>query len=232
MDAITTKHLTKRFGPSTGGFTAVKDVTFSVGEGEIYALVGPNGAGKTTLLKLLVGLLSPTSGTASIHTYDVIHTPVAAKRQFGYVSDDPTAYEYLTGREFLTLTGRLRGLPEVKLRARIKELIPVFPIADIIDQPMTQYSRGNKQKIAVLASLLSHPKILIVDEPIVGMDATSIDIMGKLLRDYAKKGNSVLLVTHILDFAETYATRAGIMKEGKIAHEMQITASTSLAKFL
>lgn len=226
--AISTNNLSKRFGH----VIAVNNVNLSVNEGEIYALIGPNGAGKTTLLKMLVGLLTPTSGSASMYGNDIIRTPVAVKRLFGYVSDDTSAYEYLTGKEFLILTGRLRGLTSHTIQTRIRELLPIFPIDDIIDQPMSAYSRGNKQKVAFLSSILATPKILVIDEPIVGMDAASIDTMGKMLRAYAKKGNSILIVTHILDFAEQFADCACIMIEGKIVKETPITKSTSLEKLL
>jgi ABC-2 type transport system ATP-binding protein len=116
--------------------------------------------------------------------------------------------------------------------SRIDELVSVFPIEEIFDQPMSRYSRGNKQKVAVLAAVFAKPKLLIIDEPIVGMDARSIGIMGNLLSDYAKDGNAVVLVTHILDFAQKYADRAGIIREGVLTREVPVTKTTVLEKFL
>jgi ABC-2 type transport system ATP-binding protein len=232
MEALVVRHLTKRFGSPKNGYTAVNDVSFSVAPGEIYSLIGQNGAGKTTLLKMLVGLLIPTSGSASVYGHDITVSPVSAKRQIGYISDDPSAYEYLSGREFLTLTGRLREMKPRAILSRIDELVSVFPIEEIFDQPMSRYSRGNKQKVAVLAAVFAKPKLLIIDEPIVGMDARSIGIMGNLLSDYAKDGNAVVLVTHILDFAQKYADRAGIIREGVLTREVPVTKTTVLEKFL
>jgi ABC-2 type transport system ATP-binding protein len=228
MPAIITHGLTKRFDT----FTAVNSVNLSVKEGDLYALIGANGAGKTTLLKLLVGLLLPTAGTASIFGHDITRDPLAAKQHFGYVSDDPSAYDFLTGKEFLILTGRLRGMDGSALRDRIAELSDLFPIRDILSRPMTQYSRGNKQKVAFLASILTKPKLLIIDEPIVGLDSASIDIMGNALKTYTAEGNTVFIVTHILSFAQKYARQVGIMKEGKIIKEVPVTKTKSLDALL
>jgi ABC-2 type transport system ATP-binding protein len=228
MVAIQTKNLTKRFGY----FTAVDDVNLSVNEGDIYALIGPNGAGKTTLIKLLVGLLIPSSGSAVISGFDVASRPLSAKKEIGYVPDDPSAYDYLTGMEFLMLTGRLRGMKEGEVKKRIDALMPLFPIADVVVTPMAQYSRGNKQKVAVLAALMTKPKILCIDEPIVGMDPSSIDILGETLVKYAKGGNTVFFVTHILPFAQKYAKRVGVMKEGAIKKETMVTPELALGTLL
>ncbi len=226
--SIIIDHLSKSFGKKH----AVSDIHLTIYQGEVTALIGENGAGKTTLLKMLVGLLSPTSGTATLMGKDIQITPVSAKQTFGYVSDDPSAYDYLTGREFLTLTARLRRLPQELIVSKIAELTSLFPIAEIMDEPMNQYSRGSKQKVAFLASLISEPDILIIDEPIVGMDTKSIDILGKKLQSYATQGHTVFLVTHILDFAQRYAHRALIMNNGSITKDIGITKKTILSEFV
>jgi len=212
--------------------TAVDNVNLSVNEGELYALIGPNGAGKTTLIKLLVGLLIPTAGSAAIAGFDVASWPLSAKKEIGYVPDDPSAYDYLTGLEFLMLTGRLRGMKEGEVKKRIEALMPLFPIADVVPTPMAQYSRGNKQKVAVLAALMTKPKILLIDEPIVGLDPASIDILGETLVKYARKGNTVFFVTHILPFAQKYARRVGIMKDGAITKETIVSRAVALETLL
>lgn len=224
MPILVAHHLTKQFG----SFTAVNDVDLTLNAGDRYALIGENGAGKTTLMKLVVGLLLPSTGSAVIAGHDNIQQPIAAKRQLGYMSDDPSAYDYLTGQEFLILTGKLRGLMEEKLTQRIVELATLFPIQHLLNQPMSYYSRGNKQKLAFLAALLTKPKLLVIDEPIVGLDSMSIEIMGKALQQHSKDGGAVLFVTHILDFAERYANRAGFMQQGKITREILVTHSTKL----
>jgi len=228
MVAIFTKNLTKRFGT----LTAVDRVNLSVNEGELYALIGPNGSGKTTLIKMLVGLLIPTAGSAAILGYDVASRPLSAKREIGYVPDDPSAYDYLTGLEFLMLTGRLRGMKEGEVKKRIEALLPLFPIADVVPTPIAQYSRGNKQKVAVLAALMTKPKILLIDEPIVGLDPSSIDILGATLVKYARGGNTVFFVTHILSFAQKYARRVGIMKDGIIKKETVVSKEVALESLL
>lgn len=228
MNAVETHGLTKRFG----SLTAVDGVSLRVDEGDRYALVGPNGSGKTTFIKMLVGLLLPSAGSAQVYGQDVVEKPLAVKENIGYVSDDPEAYEYLTGYEFLTLTGRLRGMTGAKLDERIEELASMFPLHDVLPHTMSGYSRGNRQKVAFLASILTKPKLLIIDEPIVGLDQESIDTVGRTIVNYAKAGNTVFFVTHILSFAKTYASAAGIMKKGKIVKELHITAKTPVSELL
>lgn len=228
MVAISTKNLTKRFGT----FTAVDAVNLTVAEGDLYALIGPNGAGKTTLIKMLVGLLIPTAGSATIAGFDIMRRPLSSKREIGYVPDDPSAYDYLTGLEFLMLTGRLRGMKEAEVKKRIDEMIPLFPIVDIVPTPIAQYSRGNKQKVAILAALMTKPKILLIDEPIVGLDPSSIDILGAVLVQYAREGHTVFFVTHILSFAQKYANRVGVMKEGIITKETVVSETVALETLL
>lgn len=216
MNILETDKLIKRYGQ----VTAVDRVSLSVGEGESVALIGANGAGKTTLLKLSVGLATPDGGSSRIAGYNVQRMPVAAKTNLGFMSDDPTAYDYLSGREFLTFAGRLRGMDGNRLSERIAELTPLFPIEPILDSPMAGYSRGNKQKVVFLAILLAKPKLLVIDEPIVGLDHASIRVFGQTIRQYARDGNAVLFVTHILEFAERYATRAVVLQRGRITDDV------------
>lgn len=225
--AVETKNLTKKFGD----FVAVKDVNLKIKKGEAYALIGPNGAGKTTLLKMIVGLYSSTSGSAYILGHDIVKESVLAKKLFGYISDSPSAYEYLTGLEFLSLTGNLRGLAKDKIERRTKEISKAFPLAETLDQPMSSYSRGNKQKVAFLASILAEPPILFIDEPIAGLDPKSIGIFGKKIRDYVKKGNTVMFISHSLSFAKDYADRVGLMESGEIVREEIISEKFSIESF-
>ena len=222
--AIETRNLSKYFGQ----IKAVSDINLKIPEGEIHALIGPNGAGKSTLIKLLVGLLASSNGWSKVFEYDISSQPEEAKRMFGYVSDDPTAYGYLTGSEFLELTGNLRRIPSSKLKKRIKELTLLFPLGDIIHERMGSYSRGNRQKLATLAALIAQPKLLIIDEPIVGLDPASIKILGTTLAEFAKGRGTVLFATHILSFAQMYAKRVSLMHEGRIINQERITSSTLL----
>ncbi len=213
---------------SFGAFRALANCSLRVGKGEVLALIGPNGAGKTTLIKILTGLLEPTSGCAALAGHDIQADPIGAKRTFGYVPDDPTVYDYLTGREFLALTGRLRGLSRSQITERTTDLLGLFPVKHLMDEQMGNYSRGNKQKVAFLAALLPKPDMLLIDEPIVGLDPESITILGKTIREFAKNGGTVLFTTHILSFAKDYADAYALMVGGKIVRKGRITTQTTL----
>jgi ABC-2 type transport system ATP-binding protein len=218
QQCITTRHLTRIFGP----IQAVRDVSLDIGMGTRYALVGKNGAGKTTLLKMLVGLIAPTSGHAEICGYDISVHPVEAKSHFGYVPDNPAGYEYLTGFEFLEFTGNLRGMDADSIRKRTGALSAVFPMADVLGSRIGSYSRGNRQKVSILSAFMSGPELLIIDEPIVGLDPESIGILGRLISAHCKDGGSVLFVTHILPFAAAYADTVGLMDHGVLKEEQPV----------
>lgn len=224
---IEIRNLTKRFG----NFVAVRKINLRIGTGERYALIGANGAGKTTLMKCLVGLLAPSLGTATVAGYDVTKEPMEAKKMFGYIPDDTTVYDYLTGTELLYLTGNLRRMEKEVLRKRIHTLIRLFPIGDIMDRPMSSYSRGNKQKVAFLSALLSNPPVLLIDEPVAGLDPASIHIFGKTLQKYSKEGNTVLFISHSLPFTRQYATRVGFMEKGSLAREASVSQISSITRF-
>jgi ABC-2 type transport system ATP-binding protein len=224
--AIETEGLTRDYGK----VRAVDNVNIKIKAGEIYALIGPNGAGKTTLIKMLVGLLRPTRGVAKICGFDINKESMGAKRSFGYVPDNPLVYDYLTGYEFLNMTGALRGVKEQEIKKRVSELTDIFPLKDILFQKMGTYSRGNRQKTAFLASIISKPEVLLIDEPISGLDPTSITAFGETLKKYVKDGGAVFLATHILSFGQKYADRVGAMDNGKIKKETPVNAEHNLEK--
>ncbi|MCH7951894.1 ABC transporter ATP-binding protein [Patescibacteria group bacterium] len=198
---------------------AVRDLTLSVKTGEIFALIGPNGAGKTTTVKMITGLIAPTSGRIWVLGKDVAADPVQAKKELGYIPDDPFVYDYLTGREFLQLTGDLFGLRRQETNTRIKKLLKLFNLESVIDGRFTDYSRGNKQKTIIIANVLHQPKVLVIDEPVLGLDVQSQKVTKKLFRDFAKDGGSILLCTHTLSVAQEIADRIGIIKEGELVEE-------------
>jgi ABC-2 type transport system ATP-binding protein len=226
--SIQTHNLTKKFDV----FTAVDNVSMQIEKGAIYALIGENGVGKTTLVKMLVGLLTPSGGEAYINGFNIKSDPEQAKLNFGYIPDDCEIYEYLSGEEFLMFTAKLRGMSRTFFDKRYRELVDLFPIQKILKQPIRSYSRGSKQKTAFLAALLSQPSVLIIDEPVVGLDPESINIFGETLKKYALNGNTVFFVTHILSFAEKYASRIGLMKDGKLIKEDSVSKLPSLEKFM
>lgn len=212
--------LTKRFGTQV----AVDSVSLDVAPGQVYGLIGPNGSGKTTTVKMVTGLYLPTDGRVVIAGHDLLASPQAAKRLIGYIPDEPFVYEKMSGREFLHLVGELYGVPRPERTARIAELLDLYALGEIVDGYMENYSRGNKQKLAVLASLLHTPRLLVVDEPIVGLDPESAIRTRELLKRFAAEGGAVLLCTHTLAFAEAVCHRVGLLKDGRLIREGDLQA--------
>jgi len=218
------KAVTKKFGD----IIAVNDVSLNVKAGTVMALIGPNGSGKTTLLNCVVGLLRPETGRVLIKGLDIQEKPVVAKRLFSYISDNPAIYPYLSGLEFMRLTAKLHGLTEDQTEKKITELKSLFPIEEVLAARTESYSRGNLEKTAFLSALISDPTLLIIDEPIVGLDPASIRLFGNTLRRFVKAGGAVLLSTHTLEFAREYADTIGIIHGGKLLKELSVTAKTNI----
>lgn len=205
-------HVTKRFGQKT----AVDDVSFSVAQGEIFSLIGSNGSGKTTLLKMIVGLLRPDQGIITVGQDDTTKEPLKTKSLIGYIPDEPAAWPGMTGEEFLHFVGALYDVDAPTRTRKIHELLPLFRIDGSETDDFDGYSRGNKQKFSILAALLHEPKLLLVDEPIVGLDPESALVAKDIFTGFAERGGSVLLVTHTLPVAETISDRIGVLKHGKL----------------
>jgi ABC-2 type transport system ATP-binding protein len=195
---------------------AVNRLTLTVPPGEIFALLGPNGAGKTTTIKLLVGLLRPDSGTIRVCGHDLAHDVRQAARSIGYVPDEPFLYAKLSGREFLEFSGEMRGLARADIQARIAEEADNFQLHEFIDDLIETYSHGMKQRVVFASALLHRPPVLIIDEPMVGLDPRSMRIVKDLLCKAAAGGTTVFLSTHILAIAEEIAHRIGILEEGRL----------------
>lgn len=205
-------NLSKNFGSNN----AVKNVSFNIQPGEIFSLIGPNSSGKTTIIKNILGLLSPTSGTVTIDGHIVEKDPLKAKAEVGYIPDEPAIWSYMTGEEFLHFTQALFAKKSQEHRESIQKLLAIFSLQGLEKQYFEDYSRGNKQKFSIIAALSHAPKVLLIDEPIVGLDPTGADIAKKLFVDFAKKGGAVLLVTHTLSVAEEISDRIGILKQGEL----------------
>lgn len=205
--------LQKTFGK---GAAAVNDVSLSVKKGSIYSLIGPNGSGKTTIIKMVAGLLQPTSGSIAIDGVDVVEQPTEAKAKIGYIPDNPTVWGKMTGREFLHFTGALYGMEETERSARIKDLLPVFSLEEVGDMYFEYYSRGNRQKFTILAALLHEPELLLIDEPIIGLDPESVETLEELLTDFRDKGGAVLITTHMLGVADHVTDAAGVISAGSL----------------
>ena len=209
---ITIENLYKSYGDKP----AVCDLSLHVKAGEVFAFLGPNGAGKTTTIKILAGLLRPTSGRAAICGHDVVSDAIAAKAVLSYVPDQPYLYEKLTGREFLTLVGDLYGIAAGVATQRSEELIELFEIEDFLDDLTENYSHGMKQRLVLAAALLHDPQVLVVDEPLVGLDPKSARTVKDLFRKRADDGRAVFISTHTLPLAEQIADRIGIIHQGRL----------------
>jgi ABC-2 type transport system ATP-binding protein len=205
-------HLSKKFGEKT----AVDDASFQVRAGEIFGFLGPNGAGKTTTLKMLVGLLKPTTGTARIAGFDIQTQPLQAKAASGYVPDEPNLYSKLSGRELLHFIGDLYQLESGQVARRTDELLRLFDLSAAADDLIDSYSHGMQQKISLAAALLHDPKVLILDEPTVGLDPKSARLIKDILRQIAERGAAIMLSTHILEIAERMCDRIGIINRGQL----------------
>lgn len=209
------ENLTKRFGD----VTAVDDFSLSIGAGEFYVILGPNGAGKTTTIKMLAGLYKPTSGTIRINDIDMQRQPIEAKMSIGYIPDQAFLYEKLTGREYLHFSAGLYNMDHDVTRERIEEFAAVFEIDSWIDRRTEHYSQGMRQRIAITAALLHSPQVLIIDEPMVGLDPKSAHTVKNVLRLLAQQGVAIFMSTHSLPVAEELGHRVGIIKDGKLVFE-------------
>ena len=199
-----------------GAKTAVDRLTLAIQPGELFALLGPNGAGKTTTIKMLVGLLRPTVGTVRICGYDVVRETRQANRCLGYVPEEPYLYEKLSGREFLQFIADLYGLGREESATRMAREIQNFGLAEFVDQITESYSHGMKQRLVFAAALLHDPAVLVLDEPMVGLDPRSMRLVKDLLRERANAGMVVFMSTHTLGLAEEIADRIGIVDRGKL----------------
>jgi ABC-2 type transport system ATP-binding protein len=208
---------------------AVLDLNLSVNPGEIYALIGPNGAGKTTTIKMITTLVEPTSGEILILGKNILEN-TDIKGELGYIPDEPFVYPYLTGQEFLEFVGDVHGLSREESRHRSEILLKKYHLEDVINGFFSDYSRGNKQKVTIIAALMHNPKVLIVDEPIVGLDVESQRITKKIFREFADNGGAILLCTHTLSVAQDIADKVGILSRGKLKAEGNIKDLRHLVK--
>lgn len=209
---IQTHKLVKKYGEKL----AVDEVSFEVFGGEIFGFLGPNGAGKTTTIKMIVGLLQPSAGSVKVGGFDVQTQPLQAKAICGYVPDTPNLYPKLTGRELLRFVGDLYGLERAQAARRIEELLRLFDLVQAGDDTIDSYSHGMQQKTALAAALMHNPKVLVLDEPTVGLDPKSARLIKDLLRQMAERSAAVFLSTHILEIAERMCDRIGIIHAGRL----------------
>jgi ABC-2 type transport system ATP-binding protein len=209
---IQLENLTRHYG----SLAAVQDLNMTVQEGELFGFLGPNGAGKTTTIRMIIGLLRPTRGTVSVAGHDVKQEPLAVKRAVGYLAQTPLLYDKLTGREFLRFLGGLYGLGDEKIDARTEHLLALMDLSDKADQLIESYSGGMRHKIGLCGALLHEPPVLVLDEPLTGLDPYSARRIKDLLQELCRQGSTVFLSTHVLEVAERVCDRVGILDKGRL----------------
>jgi len=212
---------------------AVDNLTLTVKSGEIFGFLGPNGAGKTTTIKLMTGLLQPSSGTVLVGEKDIATHPIDVKRNLGYVPDTPVLYERMSGVRFLSFIADAYGVREAN-RNRIEELGRDFELTDVLNDPISSYSHGMKQKISIIAAFLHDPDIYILDEPIQGLDPHSAFVLKEKMKQACGAGKTVFFSTHVMEVAERLCDRVGIIRRGRMIAEgpfedLRTTAGTDTA---
>jgi ABC-2 type transport system ATP-binding protein len=223
--------LTKRYGK----FTAVDGIQLHVPRGELFGLLGPNGAGKTTTLRMIAGILRPTAGRVQVASIDIQQRPLEAKAHLGFIPDRPFVYDKLTGGEFLRFAAALYGQDGTAVERRIDELLELFDLTPWKDELTESYSHGMRQKLIISGALVHRPDVIVVDEPMVGLDPKSARLLKDLFRQFVDRGGTVLMSTHTLEVAEVMCDRIAIVYRGRIAAQgtmpelRQQTASGSMS---
>ena len=209
---IQLKNIEKKYG----NFQALHPLNLHVRKGEVFGFLGPNGAGKTTTIRMLAGVLVPTAGTVSINGIDLVKNPIESKKHVGYIPDRPYLYDKLTAREFLQFVGGMYSLTPTEIRERGESLLEENGLLDRADELIEAYSHGMKQRLVLTSSLLHRPQLLIVDEPMVGLDPHGAKRIKAQFRSIANEGRTVFLSTHSLDVAQEVCDRVGILFKGRI----------------
>ena len=209
--AVTLESVSKKFGD----VWAVRDLSLRIGYGRVYGLLGPNGSGKSTTMKMILGLVKPDSGKILVDGIDVSKDPVEVRKIIGYVPETSRLYDYLTGIEYLDFIGEAYGMSPKERKRRIEEFLEAFELKGRENELISGYSKGMKQKIALIAALIHKPRILILDEPLSGLDPRSARIVKDLIHELAEEGVTTIFSTHILEIADAVCDELAIMYEGR-----------------
>jgi ABC-2 type transport system ATP-binding protein len=207
--------LTKRYGR----FTAVDGISLAIPAGEVFGFLGPNGAGKTTTFRMIAGILQPSAGSIRIAGIPLDSEPIAAKSRLGFIPDRPFVYDKLTGAEFLRFVAGLYGQTGALIERRIAELLELFELTRWKDELTETYSHGMRQKLIISSALVHRPEVIVVDEPMIGLDPKSARLLKQILREFVDRGGTVLMSTHSLEVAEAMCDRIAIIQNGRIAAE-------------
>jgi ABC-2 type transport system ATP-binding protein len=218
------RSLSKRYN----GIPAVDDVSFIVRPGEVLGYLGPNGAGKSTTVKMIIGLLEPSEGQILYEGRSIIHDLPEFQRRIGYVPEEPNLYPFLSGREYLQLTGRLRGLRRAALEPKIDEFLRLFSLWEDRDCPLSSYSKGMRQKVLLSAALLHNPDVLILDEPLSGLDVNTMLALRELLQGLTAQGRTIFYSSHVLEIVEKVCSRVLILREGRVVADDSISRLRAL----
>ncbi|PKN51986.1 MAG: ABC transporter [Deltaproteobacteria bacterium HGW-Deltaproteobacteria-13] len=223
---IKLEELTKDYGTTL----AVNKLSLNVGAGEIYGFIGPNGAGKTTTIRLMGGILAPTSGKIIIGGYDMAKNSVEGKKMIGFVPDRPFLYEKLTGMEFMRFSADLYGVPRDIFEKKARELLQQFALWDWADELIEAYSHGMKQRLIIATALLHDPRILIIDEPMVGLDPAAVYMVKDILKELASRQTTIFISTHTLSIAEDLCHRIGLIHKGTLLAQGSLDELKHIAK--
>ena len=206
------QHLTKRYGEKK----AVDDLSLHIAPGEIYGFIGHNGAGKTTTLKAVVGILPFEEGEITINGVSVKTDPLTCKRQLAYIPDNPDLYDYMTGSKYLNFIADIFGVGAEERQERIRKYADLFELTDDLPQPIAAYSHGMKQKLAIISAWLHQPKLIIMDEPFVGLDPKASHTLKGMMREVCDQGGAIFFSTHVLEVAEKLCDKVAIIKGGRL----------------
>ena len=209
---LTIDHLTKRYGDKL----AVDDLSLHIAPGEIYGFIGHNGAGKTTTLKAAAGILQFDAGTVRIDGCDLKTDPLGCKARLAYIPDNPDLYEFMTGSKYLNFIADIFGVSAEDRSARIGELAERLELKDDLPQPVSAYSHGMKQKLALIAAWLHEPRLILMDEPFVGLDPKASHLLKQMMREHCDKGGAIFFSTHVLEVAEKLCDKVAIIQRGRL----------------
>lgn len=221
------EHLTKRYDE----YKAVDDLSLHIESGEIYGFIGHNGAGKTTTLKSIVGILPFDEGEIYIDGQSIKNNPLECKEKMAYIPDNPDLYEYLSGIQYLNFVADVYKVSKEDRETRIKKYADMLELTDDLAQPISAYSHGMKQKLAVISAFIHNPKLIIMDEPFVGLDPKASHLLKQMMRDVCDQGGAIFFSTHVLEVAEKLCDRIAIIKKGKLivsGHTEDVTHNDSL----